>query len=105
MAKFSGEIGYVISTKTSPGVYTPQTIYKPCRGEVLSNRRRNQNGSEIFDTLILSNKFSIVENPYIIENHGNIKSIKYLGSEWEVTSIELERPRIILEAGGIYNGQ
>jgi len=104
MAKFSGTIGYSITTETSPGVFTPGIAYRPCRGDVISDRRRNDSGSEIIDSLKVTNRFSVVSNLYLLSNLGSMKVITYLGVKWKIASFEYLRPRIIIETGGIYNG-
>ena len=103
MAKFSGELGYLVETDLGNGITEPSIIYKKCKGDLLENRRTSQNSNEIIEGVQLSNKFSIIANPFMLENLGKLKVVKYLGVPWEINSAGYNKPRVIIDVKGVYN--
>lgn len=104
MAKFKGFVGYSQQVETSEGLWEDVIIDKPCTGDVLYDKRKYQEVSEINDELRLANKFSIIANPFARNNFQNIKYVLYKGTKWKVTEVEYPYPRIIMSVGGVYNG-
>ena len=103
MAKFYGEIGYVIPTEKSPGVWVDEIVKRHYYGDVNRNSRRLQSSSEVNDNITISNEISIVADPFAVTNFHWIKYVKFMGAKWKVTNIEVQHPRLILTVGGLYN--
>ena len=103
MAKFRGNIGYVKTVETSPGVWSDETVTRLYSGDVLQNNRRWQQSDKINEDLTISIKISIVSDNYILENLMYLKFVEYMGAKWKVTDISIERPRLTLTLGGLYN--
>lgn len=105
MAKFSGIIGYVVSVETTPGVWGEDVITElRYKGDVLRNTKRVESGEGLNDNININNLISIVANTYAYNNYFAIKYVKWMGAVWKVTNVEVQRPRLILTLGGIYNG-
>ena len=104
MAKFYGTIGYVKTIETEPGVWEEQTIERLYSGDLIKNTSRYQSSGGINDNITISNKISIVADPYANENFQHIRYAKFMGAKWSITNAEIEHPRIILTMGGVYNG-
>lgn len=104
MAKFSGVIGYAIPKLTAPGVWGEEIIEKPYRGDILKNMNRWQTTDKVNDNFVLSNRISIISDPFSEKNLQWIKYVNWKGVNWKVESIDILRPRIILSIGGVYNG-
>lgn len=104
MAKFRGNIGYVKTEETLPGVWTDVTSTRLYSGDVLRNSRKWQQGERINEDLNISNQISIVSDQFILDNLAFIKFVEFMGVRWCITDISIERPRLILTLGGIYNG-
>lgn len=102
--KFIGKLGYVMSVESRPGVYSNQTVEKSARGDLLSANYRQDYGGDVISDITLESKISIVMNRYIEENLQYIKYVEYKDMKWSVKSALLQRPRIILTLGGLYNG-
>ena len=68
MAKFRGNIGYVQTVETSPGVWSDETVTRLYSGDVLQNNRRWQQNDKINEDLTISIKISIISDNYILEN-------------------------------------
>ena len=105
MAKFYGPIGYALSEETSPGVWTDVIIEKNYRGDVVLDQRRWQSADKLNDDLNVDNSISIVGDKYAYQNFGNMKYIVWDGNPWKIQSLSINRPRIILQIGGVYNGE
>jgi hypothetical protein len=103
MAKFNGPIGYVQTSETSPGIWTPTVTERTYYGDVVKDFHRYDN-KNMNETLGLSNMISIVADPFAYGNTQNMRYIKFQGSYWEIKSINIQRPRILLTIGGVYNG-
>lgn len=104
MAKYSGKIGYVILRETAAGVDTEIAIERPYVGDVIRNTRRLENGEGVNDNVVVNNQFSIVADAYAYENFFAIRYVTWMGARWKVTNVEVQRPRLLLTVGGVYNG-
>lgn len=106
MSKFCGIIGFVKIGELVDGVFGQEEIVqKTYRGDILRNTRRYETGGGLNDDVNISNQVSIVADSYILDNLEYIKYIEFHGSFWKVTSIDIQRPRLILTIGGVYNGE
>lgn len=103
MAKFYGKVGYLSTEETSPDVYSAVFTERLYKGDVLRNQKRYQASEGLNDDVIVNNSISIVADSYAYENAFAIKYVQWMGVLWKVTSIEIQRPRIILSLGGKYN--
>jgi len=56
------------------------------------------------DNLNISNTISILADPYAFKNIGYMKCIEWMGTLWEISSIDISYPRMVLSIGGVYNG-
>lgn len=107
MSKYYGRVGYVKQVESQiPGVVKEKVVIKRYRGDIFDINKRwqsSENGTN--DNLTISNQISIVpRDTYAWKNWTLIRFVEYMGVFWEVSSIKLERPRIILTIGEIYNG-
>lgn len=106
MSRFFGPIGFVESKETEPGssIWEDVVTEKKYRGEITKNVKRWENSDYLNKDINVSNTISIVADPYVSNKLFSIRYIKWLGSYWEITSAEVQPPRIILTLGGVYNG-
>lgn len=105
MRRFSGKVGFVTTVLTSPGIYEPQEVERQYYGDVVRNSYSNQTTSRINDNITLSNNISIVGDAYALDNFFSIRYIVWKGHKWSVSNVDVtNRPRIILQVGGLYNG-
>lgn len=104
MAKWAGIIGYAKTVETSPGVWEEKITKRNYRGDVPRNSRVLQTTSQVNDNVNVSNVISIVADPYANENFHAMRYIEFMGAKWKITNIEVERPRLKLTIGGLYNG-
>lgn len=104
MAKYYGTIGYVITQETKPGVWEEKKIDKPFFGEQLNTKSKWQTSSHLNDNIDISMQLSIIADPFAYQNFHSIRYIEYQGCKWHVSAVEIQRPRLILTIGGVYNG-
>lgn len=105
MAKFYGVIGYGITEETSPGVWEDVIVERNYYGDVLQNYRKTSAGESINDNVDVNNRLSIVSDPFAMNHFHTIKYVKWMGAAWKITTVEVQRPRLILTIGGVYNGE
>lgn len=103
MAKFFGMIGYGITEETSPGVYTECLCERPYYGDIVKDHRRWESGERLNDNLNISNTISIVADEFAYANIYVMRYVEFLGSKWKINSVSVERPRLVLEIGGVYH--
>lgn len=103
MAKFYGNIGYVITAENVPGVWEEVAITKPYYGDVIKNTSRWQTTENLNDDITISNQISILADPFAYENFRHMKFVEWMGASWRINSVEVQRPRLILSLGGVYN--
>lgn len=103
--KFYGKVGFMETTETSPGVYEEQITERNYYGDVMRVSRRYSSSSEkVNDDLDINNEISIVADAYAYQNFHALRYIEWMGAKWKVSSVTVERPRLILSVGGVYNG-
>lgn len=104
MAKYYGRIGFAETVETTPGVWDEVITERNYYGDVIRNSRRWENGESLNDNLIISNSISIVADDYAYTHFAYIRYVEWMGVLWKPTNVEIQRPRIILQVGGVYNG-
>lgn len=103
MARFYGTVGFSVMTQRED-VFVEEIVERNYYGDVIRNTSRWQSGEYLNDNLALSNSISIVADPYADENFHAIRYVIWMGASWKVTNVEVQRPRLILAIGGVYNG-
>jgi hypothetical protein len=103
MAKFYGKIGFVDTKETSPGIWEEEVDERDYYGDILRISHRNQVTNTMSDDITINNQISVVADPYAYENFFAIKFVRWMGKPWRITNVEIQRPRLILTLGGLYN--
>lgn len=103
--KFYGAIGYVKNVEQVLGVWKPaEVVERNYYGDVLTNGRRlEKDADQQNDNLRITNKFSILADPYAYQNFHDIKYIVFMGVKWKVREITVDRRRLIISVGEEYN--
>lgn len=105
MAKFYGPIGYAESVEVKPGVWEDRITERMYFGDLVRNNRRLQSSETLNDDINISNKVSIVADPFAEQNFHLMKYVEFMGARWKITNVEVEHHRLVLSVGGVYNGQ
>ena len=104
MAKWSGKIGFAVSTKKRPGVWVNDIVERRYYGDLTRNLRRLQSSGNLNDNITIANNISIVADPFAKENFHSIRYAEYMGTKWKINNVEVQYPRLILTLGEVYNG-
>lgn len=104
MAKHYGKIGYAETVEVKPGVWKEQITERKYYAEVTRNTRRLQSTDKVNDDININNTFSIVADPYAINNFHSMRYVEFMGAKWKVSNVEVQYPRLLLTLGGLYNG-
>jgi hypothetical protein len=106
MARYYDAIGFGVTGETTPGIWEDKITERCYFGEVLKNTRSLQETGKVNDDIEVSNRISIIADPYANENFHAIRYAKFMGTKWKVTQVDASTcPRLILSLGGVYNGK
>lgn len=106
MAKFFGEIGYgdSVETPAGSGIWVDEIVEYSYYGNVDRDSLRLSDGEQLNSNISVGNSISIVADEYANEHFHAIRYIRWAGTRWTVTSVEVRAPRLILTLGDVYNG-
>ena len=106
MAKWCGKIGFADPmVEIKPGIWMPEIVERSYYGEMVINRWKRQNSGNVNDDINVTNDISIIADPYAMNHCSTMVYAEIMGAKWKITNVEIQRPRLILSIGGIYNGQ
>lgn len=104
MARFYGNVGYSETIETSPGVYTEQPVEYPYYGDIEKDTITLKNGQYLNSDISVGNSISIIADAYAYEHFYAIKYVNWAGTNWSVSTVTVNSPRLVLRLGGVYNG-
>lgn len=105
--RFFGKVGYVWSeegTGEREGIWEEYSEEHDYYGDILTNNRRYEQGTGINDDVNITNRISIVADAFAWDHIFALKYIEWMGQKWKVTNVEIARPRLVLQVGGLWNG-
>jgi hypothetical protein len=85
-------------------VYADDITERKYYGDVVRNTRKLIDGTDVNSDLSVNNSISIVADAYANEHFFAIRYIRWMGSLWVVSDVDVQAPRLILRLGGVYNG-
>lgn len=104
MDKFYGPIGFATTTESAPDVFVEQIVEKKYYGDIVKDYRKlNSPSDQLNRNIDISNRISIVADPFAQANFHTMRYVEYMGSKWKIVDIEVQYPRLILSVGGLYN--
>lgn len=103
MTRFFGRIGYV-STTRSGGVSENVATEREYYGNELRSLRYFKDENSILGEVTQQTRISVLADAYALENYEDIRYLVKAGTVWTVSSVEVDRPRLILSLGDKYNG-
>lgn len=109
MAKCYVEIGFIkteekLDGTAHTGIWEENIVPKMYYAEIYKNYRNTTSDNKVNSDVLLNNTFSILADPYANDNYFAMRYIKFNNVKWEITNVEVEYPRLIINVGGIYNG-
>ena len=105
MAKFYGKIGYAVTVEVRPGVKEEQITELNYFGDLVRNSRRLMSTDQLNDNINVANEISILADPFAEQNFHNMRYVEFMGAKWKISNVDVQRPRLILTLGGLYNGK
>ena len=104
MARFYGEIGFGDNVETVPGVWEDVITERKFYGDVPRNIYQSNTTDKVNDDVDTNTSISIVGNRYAFTHIKDMQYVKFNDEYWTIDSVEVRRPRLILNIGGVYNG-
>lgn len=113
MARFFGQIGYGHTVETKPGVWQDQITEYDYYGDVIKESSALTvgktstaltSGPTLNRVLAIANTISIVADAFANDNFYAIRYVRWAGKLWEVNTVQVQIPRLILVLGGVYSG-
>lgn len=106
MARFYGEVGYgdTVESPAGSGVWKDTITEIAYFGDVIRNTRKLDSGEKLNEDISVSNSISIVADDQAIKHFFKIKYVRWAGTLWTVTNVEVKSPRLVLSLGSVYNG-
>ena len=105
MAKWYGAIGYAETVEVRPGVKEEQITELNYFGDLVRNSRRLMSTDQLNDNINVANEISILADPFAEQNFHKMRYVKFMGAKWKISNVDVQRPRLILTLGGLYNGK
>lgn len=99
--KWFGRIGFTCESENTYGIVTNPVIERQYFGDVLQNYKRDLN-NQVNTNFNVSNRISVVADPFASENFHRIAYITFMGAKWRVHSVDVQWPRLILDLGDVY---
>jgi hypothetical protein len=104
MARFFGRVGYGETVESAPGVWVDEIVEYSYYGDVVRDSRELRQGENLNMDLSVQNSISIMADEYANEHFFAIRYVEWAGSLWTISSVEVQRPRLLLRLGEVYNG-
>lgn len=108
MAKYCGKVGFATTAEipADSGIFKEViTLKGPYHGDRLDDTGRMVLTDNINTDIKITNRISIIADPYAIQNFHSIRFAIYMGSKWKVSSVQNAYPRLILNLGELWNGE
>lgn len=105
MAKWSGIVGFRIPTEIEPGDTRDVIFERRYKGDSITDGMKINSSNQQTRDFTIKKRISLVADPYAVHNYLFISHISYMGVLWEVSSVDIQYPRLILDIGGVYNGE
>lgn len=106
MAKWYGKIGFGISVENQPGVWVKEIVEKEYTGDLLDDQRLTQPiANSVNDNINIQNRISILSDAFIDMNCSNMLYVTFMGAKWKIKDVKVNRPRLTISVGGVYNGR
>lgn len=103
MARFFGRVGYV-NTVRSGGVSETVSVERDFYGDVLRPTYFFRNGEQVLGEQSQQGRISVLADAELLEKAHDIRYVIWAGVAWTVTTVVIERPRLVLTLGDRYTG-
>ena len=104
MARFFGIVGYAETIEIKPGVWSDIVTERSYYGDEVRPSRRLEETGQVNNDIATNISISILADTYADEHIFAIRFVEWAGAFWKVTTVDIQRPRLLLRLGGVYNG-
>lgn len=107
MTRFCGDVGYrypAEEDQDQTGIFVSPIVVRQYRGDFVRDSRNLEIAEKVNHDISVTNTLSIVADQYALSNFMYISFVVVSGVAWSVQSVEVQRPRLTLRFGGVYNG-
>lgn len=103
--KFIGKVVFATyaEDESEPSIFEEQYVEKSYRGDVLRKTIRSNNANTINNNVTTNTRLSIVADQFALTHYGYIRYVEYMGQKWNVASVDVQIPRLILELSDLYH--
>lgn len=103
MARYYGAIGFTSTSEEAQGVWVETITERYYFGDVKKDFSKRNNNNVINDSVSVDIQISIMGDFVAFNSISEMKYITYNGSKWNITNVEVVRPRLVISIGGISN--
>lgn len=104
MARFAGKVGFGSPQTIVNGIVQETIVERQYYGNVGRHIWRTKSSDKVNEDVDIDDQISIIADPFAIDNIHLIRYVIFNGSKRAVKSITVQRPRMIIEIGGLYSG-
>lgn len=109
MPKCVVRIGYAESHEVQdpehPSVWVEDIIERMYRGDMYETTKRSDRSDQVIDGISINSTVSVVADEYAYGNFSKIKYVKFMGVCWKAETVKVQRPRLLINIGGVYHGR
>ena len=103
--RWHGMIGFetMVEKSDDPNkatVWEPDIITRHYYGDVNRVVKRYDKDDKINNDISINNQFSVISDPFALQNMMNMRWIEWRGVKWKVNEITEEYPRLTINIGG-----
>jgi hypothetical protein len=104
MARTYATVAFTEQVESSPGVWKNKITTRHYAGKIVRDQDYIQDSQISFDNIKNGNSLSLIYDQYMIDHSFDILYAMWNNIKFSITSITIEKPRMILQLGGVYNG-
>jgi hypothetical protein len=103
--RFRGAVGFAESQETAPGVWKDIMSEHTYSGDVERDIGRVEpSGDKVNNDIAVNNQISILADAFAANNIKAMRYVRWNGVNWKISSVEVRRPRLVLNIGGLWDG-
>lgn len=104
--KWFGKVGFntTVPMEDDSDIAIHNIVERPYYGEETRLNSQWKTSGHKNDDKDINTEISIVSDPFARDHFMDIIYIEFMGEKWDVSTVTVQYPRLILSIGGIYNG-
>jgi len=106
MPKFFGKVGFAETYEdpNAPGVWAERIVEREYYGDINRVFAQFSSPNKVNEDVSISHSISIIADAYASENYTSARFVRLYGRPISITSVEVQRPRLIFSLGSLWNG-